>query len=239
MPLTIDLDQLMDRSVRLAPTIDPARTWLHVTDMQVTCTDPKASGYLVGGGGAPSGDDCVEVCNRIIKRCREEGIGVSFSKWGVRDDGLDAGLYNDKVRFWYPDPSNASDGKLSHPETEIDPRMNRKDDDPVFTRPKFSAFNGTVLENILTGNRIEYLIIVGLSTSYCVRNTAIDAWNLNIRALVVADATTAYDVDPQNPAYREALKNVQGTYGDVVTSDELFTMIDEAQSVEAAQPANA
>jgi hypothetical protein len=43
MPLTIDVDRLMNRSVRLAPTIDPARAWLHVTDMQVTCTDPKAT----------------------------------------------------------------------------------------------------------------------------------------------------------------------------------------------------
>lgn len=228
MPLTIDLDKLMNRSVKIAPTIDPAKTWLHVTDMQVTCTDPNASGYLVGGGGAPSGDDCVEVCNNVIRRCRAEGIGVSWSIWGVRDDGLDAGLYNDKVRFWYP--NGGSDGKLSDPETEIDPRMDRLPEEPVFTRPKFSAFEGTLLDNILTANRIEYLIIVGLSTSYCVRNTAIDAWNRNLRALVVADSTTAYDEDPENPAYKEALKNVQGTYGDVVTSDELFVMFDEAKA---------
>jgi nicotinamidase-related amidase len=227
VPLTIDLDKLMNRSVRLAPAIDLQRTWLHVTDMQVTCTDPNASGFLRGGGGAPSGDDCVEGCNRVIRRCREEGIGISWSKWGVRDDGLDAGLYNDKVRFWYP--NGGSDGKLSDPETEIDPRMDRLDHEPVFTRPKFSAFNGTPLENILTAQRIEYLIIVGLSTSYCVRNTAIDAWNLNIRSLVIADCTTAYDEDPENPAYKEALKNVQGTYGDVITSDELFTMFDVAK----------
>jgi nicotinamidase-related amidase len=238
MPLTIDLDQLMNRSVRLAPTVDPKRTWLHVTDMQVTCTDPNASGYLVGGGGAPSGDDCVSACNAVIARCRQEGIGVSWSKWGVRDDGLDAGLYNDKVRFWYP--NGGSDGKLSDPETEIDPRMDRLEGDPVFTRPKFSAFNGTALENILTAQGIEYLIIVGLSTSYCVRNTAIDAWNMNIRALVVADCTTAFDEDPENPAYKEALKNVQGTYGDVVTSQELFGMLDQAAAgVSSPEHANA
>jgi nicotinamidase-related amidase len=239
MPLEIDLDQLMNRSVRIAPTIDPKKTWLHVTDMQVTCTDPRASGYLVGGGGAPSGDDCVEACNKVIRRCREEGIaGISWSKWGVRDDGLDAGLYNDKVRFWYP--NGGSDGKLSDPETEIDPRMDiRPDEEPVFYRPKFSAFNGTILENLLTANRIEYLIITGLSTSYCVRNTAIDAWNLNIRAIVLADTTTAYDEDPENPAYKEALKNVQGTYGDVLTSDELFVMFDEARSANGKVAANA
>jgi nicotinamidase-related amidase len=238
MPLEIDLDQLMDRSVRLAPGLDLSRTWLHVTDMQTTCTDPNASGFIRGGGGTPSGDDCVAVSNDIIDRARELGIPVSWSRWGVRADGLDAGLYNDKVRFWYP--NGGSDGKLSDPETEIDPRMDiRPDEEPVFYRPKFSAFNGTILENLLTANRIEYLIITGLSTSYCVRNTAIDAWNLNIRAIVLADTTTAYDEDPENPAYKEALKNVQGTYGDVLTSDELFVMFDEARSANGKVAANA
>lgn len=227
MPLTLDLDKLMDRSVRIAPTLDPSRTWLHVTDMQVTCTDPKASGYLVGGGGAPSGDDCVGVCNDVIRRARQSSVPVSWSRWGVRADGLDAGLYNDKVRFWYP--NGGSDGKFGDPETEIDPRMDRRPEEPVLDRPKFSVFNGTVFENMLTARRIEYLILVGLSTSYCIRNTAIDAWNLNIRTLVVADATTAYDVDPENPAYKEALKNIQGTYGDVVTAAELFDMFDAAE----------
>jgi nicotinamidase-related amidase len=228
MPLEIDLDKLMDRSVRLAPEVDLSRTWLHVTDMQTTCTDPSASGFIRGGGGTPSGDDCVTVCNDIIDRCRELGIHVSWSRWGVRADGLDAGLYNDKVRFWYP--NGGSDGKFGDPETEIDPRMHFDPSEPVFDRPKFSVFNGTTFENILTANRIEYLILVGLSTSYCIRNTAIDAWNLNIRSLVVADATAAYDVDPENPAYREALKNVQGTYGDVVRSDELFAMLERAEA---------
>jgi nicotinamidase-related amidase len=228
MPLEIDLDQLMDRSVRLAPDLDLSRTWLHVTDMQTTCTDPSASGYIRGGGGTPSGDDCVSACNDIIDRARELGIPVSWSRWGVRPDGLDAGLYNDKVRFWYP--NGGSDGKFGDAETEIDPRMHFQEGEPVFDRPKFSVFNGTTFENMLTANRIEYLILVGLSTSYCIRNTAIDAWNLNIRSVVVADATAAYDHDPQNPAYREALKNVQGTYGDVVTSSELFGMFDEANA---------
>ena len=48
MPFTLDLDKLIDRKCRVAPTIDLSRAWLHVTDMQVTCTDPKASGYLAG-----------------------------------------------------------------------------------------------------------------------------------------------------------------------------------------------
>ena len=106
-----------------------------------------------------------------------------------RADGSDAGLFLDKVRFWYP--NGGSDAKWGDPESEIDPRMHRRPEEPVFRRPVPSAFFGTLLERFLTSNRIEYLIIVGLSTSYCVRNTAIDASNYNFRPIVLADCTTA------------------------------------------------
>jgi nicotinamidase-related amidase len=231
MPFEFDLDSLMNRDHLVAPTIDPARTWLHVTDMQITTTDPGATGYLTGGDGAPSGDDTVHACNRVIERCRAEGIGVSWSMFGVADDGSDAGLHLDKVRFWYPD--GGSDNKWSDPESEIDPRMSRLPHEHVFRRPKPSAFAGTLLHQVLTANRIEYLVIVGLSTSYCVRNTAIDAFNFNIRAIVLADCTTAYDPTGTSGAYVEALRNVQGNYGDVITSAEFFQLLDKAKADKA------
>lgn len=232
MSFILDLDKLIDRKCRVAPKIDPARTWLHVTDMQVTCTDPKASGYLKGGNGIPSGDECVVACNRVIDRCRDEGIGISWSMFGVEPDGSDAGLWLDKVRFWYP--NGGSDAKWGDSESEIDPRMHRYDDEPVFRRPVPSAFFGTLFERYLTSNRIECLVIVGLSTSYCVRNTAIDASNHNFRPIVLADCTSAYDPYEEGAGYIEALRNVQGQYGDIITSDELFDMLDEAKRTRTA-----
>jgi len=228
MPFTIDLDAIMNRSYRVAPTIDPTRAWLHVTDMQTTCTHPTASCFLQGGEGVPSGDEVLESTNRVIARCRAEGIKVSWSMFGVNDDGSDAGLFLDKVRFWYP--NGGSDSKWSDPESDIDPRMDRLPSEPVLKRPKPSAFFGTLLHNYLTAHRVEYLILVGLSTSFCVRNTAIDASNFNIRTLVLADCTSAYDDPGSNSAYIEALKNIQGQYGDVITSQELFGMLDEAKA---------
>jgi biuret amidohydrolase len=228
MPFTFELDNLMNRDRRVAPTIDPSRAWLHVTDMQVTCTDPQASCFLPGGNGAPSGDECVTACQRVISRCREAGIPVSWSMFGVNDDGSDAGVFLDNVRFWYP--NGGSDSKWSDPESEIDPRLGRLPDEPVFRRPKPSVFFGTLFHNYLTAHDIRYLILVGLSTSSCVRNTAIDASNFNIRTLVLADCTTAYDEPGSAATYVEALKNVQGQYGDVITSDEFFAMLDKAGS---------
>lgn len=226
MPFSIDLDALMDRRHKVAPTIDPKKAWLHVTDMQTTCTDPKASCYLPGGNGIPSGDETVASCNEVIRRCRELGIPVSWSMFGVNDDFSDAGVFEQKVHFWYPNGGSYS--KWSDPESEIDPRMDRLPDEPVFKRPKPSAFFGTLLHNYLTHAGVEYLIVVGLSTSYCIRNTVIDASNFNIKTLTVADCTSAYDPSGEPHAFLEALKNIEGQYGDVITSAELFEMFDAA-----------
>lgn len=228
MSFKFDLDEMMDRRFRVAPTLDPKTTWLHVTDMQITTTDPNASGYLTGGDGAPTGDETVEACKKVIDRCREEGIGVSWSEFGVADDGSDAGLHLAKVRFWYP--NGGSDNKWSDPESATDPRLERRENEPMFRRPKPSAFAGTLMHQVLTGNKVETLVLVGLSTSYCIRNTAIDAFNFNIPAIVLADCTTAYDPTGTSGAYVEALRNVQGNYGDVLTSDEFFSMLDDAKS---------
>jgi nicotinamidase-related amidase len=230
MPFEIDLDALMDRRHKVAPAIDPGKAWLHVTDMQTTCTDPSASCFLPGGSGVPSGDECVTVCNDLIRRCRALGIPISWSMFGVEDDFSDAGLFETKVHFWYPNGGSYS--KWGDPESEIDPRMDRRPEEPVFKRPKPSAFFGTLLHNYLTAHGVEYLIVVGLSTSFCIRNTVIDASNFNIKTLTIADATSAYDEPGSASAYLEALKNIEGQYGDVITSAELFAMFDAA----AAEP---
>ncbi len=233
MPFTLKLDEILDRKCRAAPTVDLKRTWLHVTDMQITCTDPKASGYLVGGHGKPTGDETVQACNKVIDRCRAEGIPVSWSMYGIEPDGSDAGIFLDKVRFWYP--NGGSDTKWDDPESEIDPRMHRQPNEPVFRRAVCSAFFGTNLDRFLTSRHIEYLIVVGLSTSFCVRNTAIDASNYNIRPIVLADCTTDFDPYGTNGGYIEALRCVQGMYGDVITSDELFGMFDAAKKSPASK----
>jgi nicotinamidase-related amidase len=232
MPFEIDLDALMDRRHKVAPTIDPSKAWLHVTDMQITCTDPSASCFLPGGAGVPSGDECVTVSNDIIRRCRALRIPISWSMFGIEDDFSDAGLFETKVHFWYPNGGSFS--KWGDPESEIDPRMDRLPNEPVFKRPKPSAFFGTMLHNYLTAHGVEYLILVGLSTSFCIRSTVIDASNFNIKTLTVADATSAYDEPGSSSAFTEALKNIEGQFGDVITSAELFAMFDAAAEPAAA-----
>ena len=63
-----------------------------------------------------------------------------------------------------------------------------QDGEVVVTKQYASAFFGTSLASTLAAARIDTLIICGLSTSGCVRPSALDALQHGFRPLVVADA---------------------------------------------------
>lgn len=60
----------------------------------------------------------------------------------------------------------------------------------------YSAFRGTTLGEQLQAHGVERLAVCGLTTDYCVLNTASDALALGLRVLVVLDAIRAVDVQP-------------------------------------------
>ena len=68
----------------------------------------------------------------------------------------------------------------------------------VFTvrDPETGDDQPTALERILRERGIERVVIVGLATDYCVKETALDARRLGFRTLVVADATRAVELQP-------------------------------------------
>ena len=93
--------------------------------------------------------------------------------------------------------------KLHEIASEIAPREN----DLVILKEKPSAFFGTQLQSVLNHHRTDTLIITGMSTSGCVRATAVDAFSLNYKVVIplecVADSRRAsheialYDIDAQ------------------------------------------
>ena len=70
---------------------------------------------------------------------------------------------------------------------EVDARLGRRADEPVATKLFASAFFGTGLDEILRGARCDTVLVVGASTSGCVRATAVDALQHGYRVLVVRD----------------------------------------------------
>ncbi|MDX1690061.1 MAG: isochorismatase family protein [Acidimicrobiia bacterium] len=95
---------------------------------------------------------------------------------------------------------------------EIAPRP----DELVLDKSYASAFYGTPLVNYLVGLKIDTLVMTGVSTSGCVRATAVDGVTRGFNVAVVADATA----DRIEASHKVGLLDLWMKYADVVGSDE-------------------
>ena len=85
------------------------------------------------------------------------------------------------------------------------------DGEPVVVKQYASAFFGTTLAPTLRGLGVDTVVLAGVSTSGCVRATAMDALNSGFRPQVVADACA-----DRTPALHENnLADLDAKYADV------------------------
>ncbi|WP_108398886.1 isochorismatase family protein [Devosia submarina] len=104
----------------------------------------------------------------------------------------------------------------------LDPRLERRAEEPLIVKPRASAFWGTPFDSYLVGRSIDTLIITGCSTSGCVRATAESAHNLNLNVVVVREA-----VGDRSPiAHNVNLTDIDLRYADVVGIDEVSNYLE-------------
>jgi acyl-CoA reductase-like NAD-dependent aldehyde dehydrogenase/nicotinamidase-related amidase len=73
------------------------------------------------------------------------------------------------------------------------PLAEPEEGEPVFAKHAYSAFSSTELETHLQKIEVDTLIICGLYSHVCVRQTALDALERNYRVKVARDAIASYD----------------------------------------------
>ena len=99
---------------------------------------------------------------------------------------------------------------------EIDPRLDFRPSDSLLLKKYASCFFGTDLVPRLNSRRVDTLIIVGCTTSGCVRASAVDAVQNGFRPMVVREAVG----DRSAAAHEQSLFDLQAKYADVVSLDE-------------------
>lgn len=102
---------------------------------------------------------------------------------------------------WPPHCVQGSEGAAFHPLLELPPGaiLVTKGEDPE--RPGYSAFDGHTddgapLAEDLARRRVDVLYLVGLTTEYCVKQTAIDARRRGLRVIVLTDAVGGIAAHP-------------------------------------------
>jgi nicotinamidase-related amidase len=113
--------------------------------------------------------------------------------------------------------------RLGTEAVEVDDRIAPVDDERVILKKYVSAFFGTDLGTELTTDGADTLVIAGVTTSGCVRATAIDSLQHGYRTVVPEDAVGDRAAGP----HRANLFDIDAKYGDVVTTDAVLEYVAE------------
>lgn len=109
---------------------------------------------------------------------------------------------------------------------QIDDSTGIQEGDPVIVKHGASAFHGTNLSSLLTGSRVDTVVVAGATTSGCVRATVVDAVQSGFNVLVARDCCA-----DRAPAPHEAsLYDMDQKYADVTESSEIRMWLDQVTS---------
>ncbi|RFB85105.1 carbamoylsarcosine amidase [Rhizobium leguminosarum bv. trifolii] len=100
---------------------------------------------------------------------------------------------------------------------EIDADTGIQPNDPVLTKKGASAFHGTALAALLTGARVDTLVVAGATTSGCVRATVVDAVQSGFNVLVPGDCCA----DRARGPHEANLYDMHQKYADVTDADDI------------------
>ncbi|MGW0007227.1 isochorismatase family protein [Nocardia grenadensis] len=150
--------------------------------------------------------DFLRSASRIITAARRAAVPVLHTRVAYHTDGADGGLFVRKV----PALRQLFGGG---PMGELMPEVAPADSELVVVKQYASAFFGTTLASTLYARGIDTVVIVGVSTSGCVRATAVDAIQHGFVPLVVRDAVG----DRTNARHEANLFDLQAKYAEVVT----------------------
>lgn len=190
---------------RLEPGTRPA---LVLIDFVRAYFEPEAELYM-------GTDDCLAEAVQVLAAARAAQIPVVHTKVSFSANGLDGGVFFRKV------------GALRHfvgdtPLGQIMPQVAPRPEEIVVVKQYASAFFGTSLAATLTAAKVDTLIITGVSTSGCVRATAVDAVQHGFIPLVARDAVGDRDERP----HEANLFDLQAKYAEVMTGESVRKYLD-------------
>jgi maleamate amidohydrolase len=141
----------------------------------------------------------------VLEAARAGGVPVVFTTVRYQAGGADGGLFYRKVPALEVFQAGSALGEL--PEV-----LAPGPGEVVVTKQYASAFFGTSLAASLTAWQVDTCVICGLTTSGCVRATAVDALQHGFVPLVVGDAVGDRDPRP----HQASLFDLAAKYAEVV-----------------------
>lgn len=103
----------------------------------------------------------------------------------------------------------------------FDSRLPIEESDFQLEKCHASSFHGTELDDWLKARDVDSIVVTGLTTSGCVRATAVDGLQNNYRVVVPREACG----DRDDEAHKANLYDLNAKYADVLSLDEALDLI--------------
>mgnify|MGYP001256510907 CR=1 FL=1 len=178
-----------------------------VIDFQVGFTDPSISTL--------ASDFSSEVMQtaRILRKARDKKVPIFFVGVGYKSI-KEGGIFIRKI------PS-LQKFMIGSPLVDLDPRLERKPDEPFLIKKYASAFAGTPLASLLVSEGIDTLFLTGVTTSGCVRASVVDAIQQGFVPFVVSDAVG----DRSSIPHESNLFDIASKYGEITNTENVLSYL--------------
>jgi len=164
--------------------------------------------------------DSMRHIKRLLDAGRAKGIPVIYTTGSSRADGWDRAAWswkNKRTAEWRDSaPGTNLNGNDINSEIAPGPK------DILIEKLKPSGFHGTPLNSFLTNFKADSILMVGTTTSGCVRASVIDAFSENYRTTLVEEGC----FDRSEASHAINLCDMNAKYADVVGADEVINYID-------------
>lgn len=171
--------------------------------------------YLLPESPLFGGEGCINAHRgalELLRAARAAAIPVIHTNVAFERGGRNGGVFFRKV------PALASFEEGRHPLfAEFADGLEPLADETVITKQYASAFFGTTLASTLTAQHIDTIILAGVSTSGCVRATAVDGCQHGFVTIVVREAVG----DRAEGPHEANLFDIQAKYGEVCTLEDV------------------
>jgi maleamate amidohydrolase len=151
----------------------------------------------------------------LLDAARRHGVFVVFTTI-CYDEGARAST------TWLRKVPSLAELAPGSPWVEIDPRLGRLEQEPVLTKGGASAFFGTPLPAMLVAGRVDTVLVLGATTSGCVRASVVDSVQHGFPTFVVTDCCADRSAGP----HEANLFDMTAKYADPVTAEEVITHLE-------------
>jgi maleamate amidohydrolase len=160
----------------------------------------------------------VEATRQLLDAARAKGLPVIFTTIGFEPSLKDGGLWLEKA------PA-LGDLQIGGRWVEIDPRLERREDETIVLKKGASAFFGTNLAAILVSQGIDSVVLCGATTSGCVRATAVDLLQYGFPTLVPRECVG----DRAQAPHEANLFDIHAKYADVVSLGDALAYVESVR----------